>query len=151
MFRTLIAASLLFLSVACATYAPPPGAVAPTGVGLPGGPLDLGSWRGGSADAVSQRFATTISRRYAAGLPLATAAADLRANQFTCTRPPPAKTGDLPDQVCRRTASENNCIHTWQAHLWDDNVAAAAKLSRVRGLYDRSCARDDSGLLGGPG
>lgn len=151
MLRALAAVSLLLVAVACATSAPPPGATAPTGVGRPSGPLDLGGWRSGSADAVSQRFSGVIARRYAAGLPLSVATEDLRANQFTCSRPPPAKAGDLPDQVCRRAANENNCVHTWQAHLWDDNAGPTSKLSRVRGLYDKSCAKDDSGLLGGPG
>jgi hypothetical protein len=150
MLRPLAAASLLILAVACASTAPPPGAVAPTGAGRPAGPIDLGGYRGGSADAVSQRFAASMARRYAAGLPLSVAAADLRANQFACTRPPPAKAGDPPDQVCRRTATENGCTHTWQAHLWDDSAGASAKLTRVRGLYDKRCA-SDGGLLGGPG
>jgi hypothetical protein len=149
MLRILAAVSLLTLA-ACASTAPPPGAVAPTGAGRPSGAIDLGGYRSGSADAVSQRFAAGIARRYAVGLPFSVAAADLRANQFACTRPPPAKAGDPPDQVCRRTATENGCTHTWQAHLWDDSAGAAAKLTRVRGLYDKRCERD-GGLLGGPG
>ena len=75
---------------------------------------------------------------------------DLRANQFTCARPAAGRAGDPPDQVCRRQIVDGGCTHTWQAHLWDDAAGQAAKLTRVRGLYDKRCA-SDGGLLGGPG
>lgn len=149
--RTILFATLALLAAACATTTTaPPGAVAPRGPVAPSGSLDLGDWRRGEADAVAQRFSNVIVRRYGAGLPLVTAAADLRANQFTCARPASTKAGDPPDQVCRRSQTEAGCTHTWQAHLWDDEGGATAKLSRVRGLYDRRCA-SDGGLLGGPG
>ena len=74
--------------------------------------------------------------------------ADLRDNQFACAPPGPSRRGDPPTQACRRTVREAGCTYTWQAHLWAD--AGGAKLARVRGLYDKSCA-SDGGLLGGPG
>lgn len=149
MTRALLA-SLLLLAACSTASVTPPGAVAPRGAGAPTGPINLGDWRHGTADAVAAQFSTTVARRYASGLAMSLATADLRTNQFTCTRPPPSKAGDPPDQVCRRTLTENGCTYTWQAHLWDDSAAAAARLTRVRGLYDRRCA-SDSGLLGGPG
>jgi hypothetical protein len=115
----------------------------------PAGAIDLGDWRGGSANAIAQRFSSSISRRFASGSSLANALADLRANQFTCTRGTPGQ-GDPPDQVCRRAISDKGCTHTWQAHLFDDAPGQATKVSRIRGLYDKSCAVED-GLLGGPG
>lgn len=147
--RHLSAAALLCLVAACATSTTPPGAVAPSGVGAPTGAIDLGVWKRGNADGVTQQFSGTISRRYGAGLALTTATADLRANQFTCARPPAGRAGDPPAQVCRRQIVDAGCTHTWQAHLWDD-AGATAKLTRVRGLYDKRCAAD-GGLLGGPG
>lgn len=145
---------IAFLAAACAsaTTSTPPGAVAPRGAAaIPSGPIDLGGdWKRSGPDAVSQRFSGVIARRYGEGMALTAAVGDLRANQFTCARPPAGKAGDPPDQVCRRTQTEAGCTHTWQAHLWDDAGAASAKLTRVRGLYDRRCA-SDGGLLGGPG
>jgi hypothetical protein len=138
---------------ACASVdtSTPPGAVAPRGgPSIPTGALDLGDWKRGSAEGVVQRFSGAISRRYGAGIALSAVMADLRANQFTCARPSAGRAGDPPDQVCRRTLNESGCTHTWQAHLWDDAAGGGAKLSRVRGLYDRRCAAD-GGLLGGPG
>ncbi len=143
-------AALLAACAAAGTSAPT-GAVAPRGgPSIAAGALDLGDWKRGGADGVAQRFAGVVARRYGAGVPISAAAADLRANQFTCARPAAARAGDPPDQVCRRTATEAGCAHTWQAHLWDDAAGQAAKLTRVRGLYDRRCA-SDGGLLGGPG
>jgi len=81
---------------------------------------------------------------------LGAATGDLRANQFACAAPSTGRGGDPPDQVCRRTETEGDCTHTWQAHLWDDAPGVAAKVSRVRGLYDMRCKADE-GLLGGPG
>lgn len=141
------------MGAACASLdaSTPPGAVAPRGgPSIPAGSLDLGDWKRGGADGVGQRFSGTVARRYGEGVALTAAIADLRANQFTCARPPAARAGDPPDQVCRRAITEAGCTHTWQAHLWDDAAGQAAKLTRVRGLYDRRCAAD-GGLLGGPG
>ncbi|MDX2234300.1 MAG: hypothetical protein NW200_07360 [Hyphomonadaceae bacterium] len=149
--RTFAVLGLFALLAGCAsaTTSGPTGAVAPRGgPAIPAGPLDLGDWKRGGEDAVAQRFAGVVARRYGAGIALSAVTADLRANQFACARPPAAKTGEPPAQVCRRTATEAGCTHTWQAHLWND--AAGAALTRVRGLYDRRCAAD-GGLLGGPG
>ena len=149
--RALFLFGLVSLLTACATSSTPPGAVAPRGGPVPPtGQIDLGSWRRGNADGVTQQFAATVARRYGAGLAFAVATGDLRANQFVCARPTAARAGDPPDQVCRRQIVEAGCTHTWQAHLWDDAPGPAAKLSRVRGLYDKRCAAD-GGLLGGPG
>ena len=149
--RILFSVALVAFAAACATSTAPPGAVAPRGGALPPvGQIDLGAWRRSGADAMTQQFSNTVARRYGAGLPLSVAIGDLRANQFTCGRPPAGRTGDPPDQVCRRQIVEVGCTHTWQAHLWDDAAGLAAKLTRVRGLYDKRCAAD-GGLLGGPG
>lgn len=147
-----IAFALLALAAlsACTTASGPTSAVTPRGVAGPSGPIDLGDWRRSSQSAVVQRFSGALSRRYAAGSPLSAAAADLRANAFTCLAPIAGRSGDPPDQVCRRTVAEGDCTHTWQAHLWDDAPGVAAKITRVRGLYDKRCKADD-GLLGGPG
>lgn len=151
MTRAFFALGVLLLAAACANTTTPPGATAPRGGPLPPtGQIALGNWKGGAADAVSQQFAATIARRYGAGLAFSVALGDLRANQFTCARPPAGRAGDPPDQVCRRQIVDAGCTHTWQAHLWDDAAGQAAKLSRVRGLYDKRCA-SDGGLLGGPG
>ncbi len=151
MKRVALALVALISLAACTTYSSgPPGAETPRGYAPPSGPVDLGDWRRGSADAVIQRFSGHLVRRYAAGSPLSVATADLRANQFVCTAPAAGRGGDPPDQVCRRQQVEAGCTHTWQAHLWDDAPGAAAKVSRVRGLYDKRCA-SDGGLLGGPG
>ena len=148
--RILLAVGLLVFAAACATSTTPPGAVAPRGGPLPPvGQIDLGAWKRGGAN--SEQFSNTVARRYGAGLSLSVAVSDLRANQFTCARPPAGSAGDPPDQVCRRQIAEAGCTQTWQAHLWDDAATGpAAKLTRVRGLYDRRCAAD-GGLLGGPG
>lgn len=152
--RALFLLPALALLAACAstlpgsTTASVPGAVAPRGGGLPGGPIDLGDWRRADQQGQQQRFSALIVRRYAAGAPLSTALSDLRSNQFACAAPARGRAGDPPAQVCRRTLSDAGCTHTWQAHLWAD--AGGAKLARVRGLYDKRCAKD-GGLLGGPG
>jgi hypothetical protein len=124
--------------------------VAPRGVVAPSGPIELYDYRRGSEANVAQFFARGIERRYAVGLGLPVALADLRASQFACAASATGRGGDPPDQVCRRTITENDCTHTWQVHLWDDAPGAAQKVSRVRGLHDRRCKADD-GLLGGPG
>lgn len=151
MRRLFIVAAMVL--AACASVETGPagsGAVEPRGGGAPSGPVDLGDWRRGGADAVMQRFSAGLVRRYAAGSALTVATGDLRANQFACAAPSSGRGGDPPDQVCRRTLTEGDCTHTWQAHLWDDAPGAAAKVSRVRGLYDKRC-KADGGLLGGPG
>jgi hypothetical protein len=149
--RAILAAGVLALVAACVSSPLPPGAVAPRGAAtIAGGPVDLGGWKRGNADGVTQQFSATMARRYGAGLAFSAVTADLRANQFTCARPTAGRAGDPPDQVCRRQITEAGCTHTWQAHLWDDAPGASAKLTRVRGLYDKRCAAD-GGLLGGPG
>ncbi|KAF0178823.1 MAG: hypothetical protein IV086_15250 [Hyphomonadaceae bacterium] len=153
MKRALFAVLALSALAACSTYSTGPagtGAVTPRGGALQSGPIDLGDWRRGPADGVIQRFSSNLIRRYAAGSALSVAVADLRTNQFLCVAPAAGRGGDPPDQVCRRQQVEAGCTHTWQAHLWDDAPGVAAKVSRVRGLYDKRCAAD-GGLLGGPG
>lgn len=120
---------------------------APRGASAPSGPIALGDYRGGVPDAVAQRFAGQIVGRYRAGDLLASAASDLQRNQFQCERPGPGP-GDAPDRVCRRKIVEADCAYVWQAHLWADGQAS--KLTRVRGLFDKTC-KADGGLLGGPG
>lgn len=128
----------------------PPPPLLPRGDNLPpAGSIDLGDWRGGAPGTVAQRFSSAMARRYALGSSFAVAMDDLRANQFTCARGVQGR-GDPPDQVCRRAISDRGCTHTWQAHLFDDAPNQASTISRVRGLYDKSCAAED-GLLGGPG
>ena len=151
MKRLLLIAALVVS--ACASVQTGPagsGAVEPRGASAPSGPIDLGDWRRAGTHGVAQRFSAGIVRRYAAGSALAVATGDLRANQFACAAPSTGRGGDPPDQVCRRTETEGDCTHTWQAHLWDDAPGVAAKVSRVRGLYDMRCKADE-GLLGGPG
>jgi hypothetical protein len=152
--KQFVLAAALCLSVclsACATSSGPTGAVPPRGTATPTGPLDLGDWRRGSEPATLQRYSNAIARRYAPGLGMQVATGDLRANQFVCAAPPAGRTGgDPPDFVCRRTTTEGDCTHTWQAHLWDDAPGPAKIVRRVRGLYDKSC-KADGGLLGGPG
>lgn len=127
-----------------------PAPTAPRGVSAPSGPIEIYDYRRASAATVAQSFARGIERRYAIGLAFLVALADLRASQFVCTASAAGRGGDPPDQVCRRSITENDCTHTWQVHLWDDAPGAASKVSRVRGLHDRRCKADD-GLLGGPG
>jgi hypothetical protein len=128
----------------------PPPPVLPRGDNLPpSGSIDLGDWRGGAPGTVAQRFSSIMARRYELGSPFSSAMDDLRFNQFACARGVQGR-GDPPDQVCRRAISDRGCTHTWQVHLFDDAPNQATKISRVRGLYDKSCAAED-GLLGGPG
>jgi hypothetical protein len=153
--RTLIALSAAALLAACASGGSKPGttvagATAPQGWRTPSSPIDLGDYKRGAATTVAQRYAAQIARRYPMDSPMPQAVADLKKNDFRCEAAPAAGRGDPPDQVCRRKVAEGECTHTWQTHLWDDAPGAAAKVTRVRGLYDRSCAADD-GLLGGPG
>ena len=139
---------LAFLVVALAACAAgrPIGAMAPTGPGrIADGKIDLGDWARGSQDSVARRFAETIAARYGSGVPIAAAAADLRSNQFNCAANAERR-GDPPDMSCRRTISGAGCINTWQVHLYNDRGAQG--LSRTRGLYDKTCSRDQ--LLGAP-
>ncbi|MBL8550395.1 MAG: hypothetical protein JNJ73_10445 [Hyphomonadaceae bacterium] len=137
---------VLFAALALASCAARPiGATAPTGAGrIAEGRLDLGEWTRGSQDATARRFAQTIAARYGAGVPLQAAAADLRENQFSCA-PNRERRGDPPDMICRRTIQGAGCINTWQVHLYSD--AGSQGLTRTRGLFDKSCSRDE--LLGG--
>lgn len=140
----LAAALALFASACAALPATGPSVGGPPAI--PSGPLSLGDYRAASQAAVLSGFEREIAGRYAPGVVLAAAAADLRANQFTCAAPSnSARRGDPPAQICRRTVTANGCTHTWQAHLF---AGEAANLGRARGLYDRRCGGD--GLLGGP-
>jgi hypothetical protein len=112
------------------------------------GDLDLGDWRNANEAATLSAFQQTASDRYAVGLALSDAAADLRRSEFNCGDAPAVDEqgrGDPPAQVCRRTITANNCTHTWQVHLFEEG----GSLSHTRGLYDRRCGNE--GLLGGPG
>lgn len=142
---TLFAAAALALS-ACATV--PAGTTAPEGPSAITGELDLGDWRNANEAATLAAFEQNVSGRYGAGLQVSAATADLRRQDFTCGDAPAVDEqgrGDPPAHVCRRTVTANNCTHTWQAHLFEQD----GRLSRTRGLYDRRCGNE--GLLGGPG
>jgi hypothetical protein len=145
MTRAALFALLALLLAACAA----PGTTVPAaptgGPRIASGAIQLGDWARGSEPSVARSFAEAITHRYGMGLPLSAATADLRANQFTCAGAGDRR-GDPPDMVCRRSISAAGCLHTWQVHLYSD--AGAQGLSRTRGLYDRSCSRDQ--LLGGP-
>jgi hypothetical protein len=149
----LIAAVALALFVsACETIAPSPVSTTPppstqtprANTETPGGPVDLGDWRDGEANAVTDRFSAHIARRYAAGATLYSVMEDLRRQSFVCA-PSTAARGDPPDQVCRRTIKEAGCTHTWSIFLYDSG--GNQRLARTRGLYDERCGGD--GLLGG--
>ncbi len=143
--RSAASAALALALGACATV---PVASAPNAPRLPTSAPELGDWGGSSASAVVQHFQHEVAQRYALGLQLNAVAGDLRRYEFNCTaNTGPAGRGDPPDQICRRTISADNCTHTWQVHLYDENGASA--LTRARALYDRRCGGD--GLLGGPG
>lgn len=138
----------LFVLAACETVPiSAPGSTSGP-VGIPSGPLDLGGdWQHVPASAVLQTFEQTVAGRYAAGLAVTDATADLQQNQFTCA--PNHDTtghGQPPVAVCRKTVTQAQCTHTWQVHLFD--TGGDARLARARGLYDRRCGNE--GLLGGP-
>lgn len=113
------------------------------------GDLSLGEWRTSNEAATLAAFQQNVSDRFAAGIAVSDAAADLRRSEFNCGDAPPQDQGrgDPPAQVCRRTVTLNGCTHTWQVHLFDENNDE--RLVRTRGLYDRRCGNE--GLLGGPG
>jgi hypothetical protein len=141
----LVAALLLS---ACETIPPasPPAAEAAARIE---GDLDLGDWRNADEATTLTAFQQNASSRYAAGLAVSDAAADLRRSEFNCGAAPPLDQGrgDPPAQVCRRTMTVNGCTHTWQVHLFE--ASGDGRLARTRGLYDRRCGNE--GLLGGPG
>jgi hypothetical protein len=144
-FQFVIAALLLSACETVPSSAPPP-----PGVGGPiaEGPLELGNWRNASEAATLSAFEQNVSSRYGAGVTVSDAAADLRRHDFSCGDAPPQDEqgrGEPPAQVCRRTVTESNCTHTWQAHLFEGD----GRVVRTRGLYDRRCGSE--GLLGGPG
>lgn len=150
-FSTLVALSALAACTTVPASGPsagkPPAAAAPTrATSMPTAPIDLGDPAKGSVDATIARFSGQIMRRYPDKAPLAGVEADLRRNAFACG-PSNARRGDPPDRVCRRVVRAAGCAHTFQVHLFVDGKAA--KLDRVRALYDRQCGGD--GLLGGPG
>ena len=144
---SLTALSLGVLAAACVT--PVGGTSTPSGAAtIPSAPLNLGDWRRANVNTVVQNFEREVSSRYGLGLALSAVSADLRRNEFTCAANTQTnERGDPADQVCRKTVSAENCTHTWQVHLFDENGNAA--LTRARALYDRRCGGD--GLLGGPG
>lgn len=139
-----ILAAALFLA-ACETI--PAAAPAPEAAASFEGDLDLGDWRNANEAATLSAFQQNVTSRYAAGIAISDAAADLRRTEFNCSDAPPQDQGrgSPPAQVCRRTVTLNGCTHTWQAHLF----GADERLTRTRGLYDRRCGNE--GLLGGPG
>ncbi len=139
-----LAAALVFLASACATLPTAGPSTSPT-AGIPSGPLALGDYRNAQPAQVLSGFEREVASRYAPGVALPAAIADLRGQQFNCAAPPAASRGDPPAQVCRRTIAANGCTYTWQAHLFEES----ARVARTRGLFDRRCGAD--GLLGGPG
>lgn len=145
-YAPMLFAALLLSACETMPAAAPP---APEASAQLAGELDLGDWRRANEAATLTSFQQNVANRYAAGLSIAAAAADLQRNGFTCGAAPPLDEGrgSPPAQVCRRTLTENNCTHTWQVHLFDQN--GDARLAQTRGLYDRRCGND--GLLGGPG
>lgn len=140
----LVAALLLAACETLPTASPPPA----QGVSFEGD-LDLGDWRTANEAATLSAFQQNVTNRYAAGIAISDATADLRRTEFNCGDAPPQDQGrgDPPAQVCRRTVTLNGCTHTWQVHLFDQNNDE--RLVRTRGLYDRRCGNE--GLLGGPG
>ncbi len=142
-----MAATLAVALAGCAT-APVGGVSTPDGgASIASGPLDLGNWRSASEAATLQAFQQAVAQRYGAGVALTAVGADLRRNDFACAEGQPSERGDPPAQICRRTASDGGCTHTWQVHVFD--AGGDGRLARSRGLYDRRCGGD--GLLGGPG
>lgn len=142
---SLLAAALLLS--ACATV--PTDASSPTSGAALEGDLELGDWRSADQATMLAAFQQHVESRYGAGIALSDAVADLRSNDFNCGDAPTVDEqgrGDPPAQVCRRTATANNCTHTWQVHLFE---TTDARIARTRGLYDRRCGNE--GLLGGPG
>ena len=116
------------------------------GAGMPRGEIALGDYGSASEQTIASGFSETIKARYAAGLPIAVANADLNRNKFNCGPSQKGKPGgDPPDLVCRRVIKAGGCDHTWQVHIFDDN-GGAPTIARVRGLYDKACGNDD--LLG---
>lgn len=149
MRNAISSASLGFVLLAAACVTPVGGASTPSGPAtIPSAPLNLGDWRRANANTIIQNFEREVSARYGLGLALSAVSADLRRNEFTCAaNAQTSGRGDPADQVCRKTVSAENCTHTWQVHLFDENGNSA--LTRARALYDRRCGGD--GLLGGPG
>lgn len=151
MMRLIALGAVAFLLAACATAGPstqtsaPAAATAPRAATGLTGPVDLGDWRRGDANAILQRFSGHVLRRWPAGQPISTAVADLRSQGFSCAAPR-GQGGDPPDQSCRLTRTEAGCTYIWTVSLYDD--AGATRLSRVRPLFDKRCGRD--GLAGGP-
>jgi hypothetical protein len=147
MKRIAAVALMTFALAACETTGVGP--AAPPPVAIAAGELDLGDYRGASEAATLQAFQQNAAVRYAAGVHLDAAMADLSSQQFNCSDAPEQDNGrgDPPVQVCRRTLTQNNCTHTWQVHLYDNSGDGV--LTRTRGLYDRRCGNE--GLLGGPG
>jgi hypothetical protein len=143
-YAPIVVAALLLGACETLPAAPPPPA---QGSARLEGDLDLGDWRNASEAATLSAFQQNVTNRYAAGLALANATADLRGAEFNCGAAPPLDQGrgDPPAQVCRRTVTVDGCTHTWQVHLFAESGAIA----HTRGLYDRRCGNE--GLLGGPG
>jgi hypothetical protein len=115
--------------------------------GIPSAPLELGDWQRATAGATLTQFERNVGQRYRPGLALSTVSSDLRRAEFNCADNRDTARGEPPDQICRKTVTADNCTHTWQVHLFDQDNNSV--LTRARGLYDRRCGGD--GLLGGPG
>lgn len=117
--------------------------------GIPSAPIELGEWRTGAPDVTLQGFQTQIAARYNEGAPASAVLADLRRNEFACGDNTIARNGrgNPPDQICRKTATADDCTHTWQVQLFESD----AHLTRARALYDRRCGTGWNSLLGSPG
>jgi hypothetical protein len=123
----------------------PPRAVEPLGGGGLSGPIDLGDWRRLAERPVAERFSDHINRRWEPGAPLSTVGADLTRQGFACDRLRLRRT-DGPAQSCTLQRVDAGCTHIWIVSLYDE--PGAARLERLRSIYDRRCGRD--GLAGGP-
>jgi len=147
-----VTATLALSACAVLTDArPPPAAVAPHAASMPKTPIAVADLIRDDSGAAGGRFAAQMLARYPAGAPLSVVQADLTANSFACTPPPPpvrgAPRGDPPVRICRREIRAADCKIGLQVHLFSG--APAGRLGRLRALYDRRCGAD--GLLGGPG
>ncbi len=123
----------------------PTRAVTPSGEAGMVGPIELGDYANETEGKILSGFSKAIAARYAPSLAMARALRDLESNKFTCAAPGKAG-GDPPDQVCRRTIKAGECSYTWQVHLFDDD-GGKPSIARVRGLFDKTCGKED--LLGG--
>lgn len=143
-----ILATLVLLG-ACETVQTTGSNSGPPAAPIPSTPIELGEWRNGAPDATLQAFQTQISARYSEGQAASAVLADLRRNDFACADNVIERNGrgNPPDQICRHTATANNCTHTWQVQVFESE----ARITQARALYDRRCGRGADSLLGSPG